>query len=61
MIWFLFGCGVDDDDVLAFGGRYFAIVEAYFGMLKVYLGLVWFFTLLLSLVIQVKVVLAKAR
>jgi hypothetical protein len=61
MIWFLFDCGVDYDDALAFGGHSFVIVEVYFSMLKDSLGLVWFFTLLLSLVIQVKVVLDKAR
>jgi hypothetical protein len=44
---------VDDDDG--------AIVEVYFGMLRLFLEMVWFFTLLLSLVIQDKVVLAKVR
>ena len=51
----------DDDGALSLGGHFLAIVEVYFGMLKAFLGYVWFFTLLLSLVIQVKVVLAKAR
>jgi hypothetical protein len=41
MIWFLFGCGVDDDDALALGGHSFAIVV-------VYLGILWFILLLLD-------------
>ena len=51
-----FGYGDDDDDALSLGCHFYLIVVVYIGILKAFLGLVWFFTLLLSLVIQVKVV-----
>jgi hypothetical protein len=51
----------DDDGVLSLGGHSLAFVEVYFDMLRLFLEMVWFITLLLSLVIQVEVVLAKAR
>ena len=41
MIWCLFGYGVDDDDSLAIGGHYFAIV-------LVYLVILWFILLRLG-------------
>jgi hypothetical protein len=56
-----FDYGDHDNDALSLGGHFLLIVVVYIGTLKAFLGLVWFFTLLLSLVTQVKVVLAKAR
>jgi hypothetical protein len=43
MIWCFFGYGVDDDDALALGGHFLAIVV-------VYLGMLWFILLLFGLV-----------
>jgi hypothetical protein len=51
----------DDDGALSLGGHFLAIVEVYFGMLRLFLEWYGFFTLLLSFVIQDKVVLNKAR
>ena len=51
----------DDDGVLSLGGHFLAIVEVYFGMLRIFLEWYGLFTLLLSFLIQVEVVLSKAR
>jgi hypothetical protein len=51
----------DDDGALSLGGHSLAFVEVYFGMLRLFLEWYGLFTLLLSFVIQDKVVLAKAR
>jgi hypothetical protein len=51
----------DDDGVLSLGGHSLAFVEVYFGMLMLFLEWYGLFTLLLSFIIQDKVVLAKAR
>ena len=49
----------DDDGALYLGGHFLAIVEVYFRILRIFLEMEWFFTLLLSLVIQDKVVLVR--
>jgi hypothetical protein len=51
----------DDDGALSLGGHSLAFVEVYFGMLMFFLEWYGLFTLLLSFIIQDKVVLAKAR
>jgi hypothetical protein len=43
MVWCFFGYGLDDDDALALGGHFLAIVV-------VYLGMLWFILLLFGLV-----------
>jgi hypothetical protein len=51
----------DDDGVLSLEGHSLAFVEVYFGMLRIFLEWYGLSTLLLSFIIQDKVVLAKAR
>jgi hypothetical protein len=54
-------CDDDDDGALSLGVHSLAFVEVYFGMLMSFLEWYGLFTLLLSFIIQDKVVLAKAR
>jgi hypothetical protein len=51
----------DDDSALSLGGHFLAIVKVYFGMIRIFLEMVWLFNFLLSLVIQYEVDLVKAR
>jgi hypothetical protein len=51
----------DGGGALFLGGHSLAFMEVYFGILKLFLEWYGFFTLLLSFVIQVEVILAKSR
>ena len=51
----------DDDGALSLEGHSLAFVEVYFGMLMFFLERYGLLTLLLSFIIQDKVVLVKAR
>jgi hypothetical protein len=44
MVWCFFGYGLDDDDALALGGHFLAIVLAYAMVYLVSIGLVRLFT-----------------